>query len=93
MDPAVLFASLAEPKPPAGLNRSAEAMWWAKRGNWDQAHRVAQDDPSREGSWVHAYLHRVEGDEGNASYWYSRAGETRPSCSLDEEWEQIVGTL
>jgi hypothetical protein len=62
-------------------------------GDWDSAHRLAQNEPSRDGSWVHAYLHRVEGDLGNASYWYHNAGKRMPDNSLDEEWEYIAMTL
>lgn len=54
-------------------------------GDWDGAHRLVQDIPSREAARVHAYLHRIEGDLGNAQYWYSRAGESMPEVSLDEE--------
>jgi hypothetical protein len=63
------------------------------RGDWDQAHRLVQDLESRDAAWVHAYLHRREGDLSNASYWYSRAGRNRPASSLDEEWEAIATDL
>ena len=59
-------------------------------GDWDHAHRIAQADGSMDGSWVHAYLHRVEGDLGNASYWYRSAGRSLPDMSLEEEWEYIA---
>ena len=62
-------------------------------GDWDSAHRIAQNDPSMDGSWVHAYLHRVEGDLGNASYWYRNAGKRIPDISPDEEWEYIALAL
>ncbi len=62
-------------------------------GDWDNAHRIAQGDGSPDGSWVHAYLHRVEGDLGNASYWYDSAGKRMPKISLDEEWEYIAMDL
>jgi len=62
-------------------------------GDWDNAHSIAQKDPSKEGSWVHAYLHRKEGDQGNASYWYHRAGKESPDISLEEEWEYIAMEL
>ena len=58
-------------------------------GDWDSAHRIAQDDFTREGSLIHAYLHRKEGDMGNASYWYSLAGSTMPDVGLEEEWQII----
>lgn len=62
-------------------------------GDWTNAHRIAQSDPSADGSWVHAYLHRVEGDSGNASYWYRNAGRSMPDISLAEEWEYIAMAL
>lgn len=62
-------------------------------GDWDSAHRIAQKEPGKDGSWVHAYLHRVEGDMGNAAYWYRSAGKNLPDLSLAEEWEYIAMAL
>ena len=62
-------------------------------GDWDSAHRIAQGESSPDGSWVHAYLHRVEGDLGNASYWYRNAGKNLPEMSMEEEWEYIAMAL
>lgn len=62
-------------------------------GDWDNAHRIAQSEGSLDGSWVHAYLHRVEGDFGNASYWYRNAEKKMPDMSLGEEWEYIAMAL
>lgn len=62
-------------------------------GDWENAHRIAQNDPSSDGSWVHAYLHRKEGDKGNAGYWYRSAGKSLPELSLMEEWEYIALAL
>ena len=70
-----------------------QALLLESAGDWDSAHRIAQNDPSVNGSWVHAYLHRVEGDLGNASYWYRSAGKRMPDLSLDEEWEYIAMAL
>jgi hypothetical protein len=69
------------------------ALWHAGHDNWHQAHEIAQADDAREAAWVHAYLHRVEGDAFNANYWYRRAG--RPPSSSDEtsEWEEITRAL
>jgi len=78
---------------PANLAPLLKALLTEAAGNWDKAHSIAQDDPSNDGSWVHAYLHRREGDQWNASYWYNRAGKTMPSLSLEEEWEQISREL
>ena len=78
---------------PDGLSVPLEAMWHQGKGNWAEAHRLAQSENSPNGSWVHAHLHRVEGDLGNAAYWYRLAD--RPVCtsSLDDEWEEIVTAL
>ena len=82
-------------QPPAGLAPALQALWYDARGEWDQAHTCAQADEGRDGSWVHAYLHRKEGDRGNAGYWYSRAGRTLPpnSASLEAEWCEIAQAL
>jgi hypothetical protein len=70
-----------------------QALLLESAGDWESAHRIAQNEPSNDGSWVHAYLHRVEGDLGNASYWYRSAGQTLPKLSQDEEWEYIAMAL
>jgi hypothetical protein len=82
--------SLTGRKPPAGLSRVLVALWHDGRGDWEAAHDVAQNVPDPEGAWVHAYLHRKEGDHANAAYWYRRAN--RPVCreSLDAEWTALV---
>ena len=85
--------SLNEPSAPEGASKALTALWYAAKGDWEKAHTVAQQDESAEGSWVHAYLHRVEGDYGNAGYWYRRAGKEQPNTSLDEEWAHIVEAL
>ena len=90
---AELKASLASATPPAGLSSALLALWHDGRGDWDAAHRVAQDIDDADGSWIHAYLHRKEGDAGNAAYWYRRAGQPVATISLDAEWEQIVTAL
>ena len=69
------------------------ALWHDKRGDWDAAHRVAQDIDDANGAWVHAYLHRKEGDAGNAAYWYRRAGRPVASGPLDDEWTTIARAL
>lgn len=86
-------ASLQHDEPPAELSRALQALWYVRNGHWDQAHELAQAEPGPEGAWVHAHLHRLEGDEGNAGYWYRRAG--RPACrdALDAEWEAICRAL
>jgi hypothetical protein len=85
--------SLVQPTPPAGLSPAVEALWHARHGDWDRAHKIAQDIPGPEGAWVHAYLHRREGDESNAAYWYGQAGKPVSQGSLDDEWRAMVQTL
>jgi hypothetical protein len=79
--------------PPAGLTPALTALWHDARGDWDRAHTVAQDIDDPTGAWVHAYLHRKEGDDGNSAYWYRRAGRAVASVDLKSEWRQIVGAL
>ena len=86
-------ASLTDAAPPQGVSAPLAALWWAAKGDWDKAHAIAQDDPGAEAAWVHAYLHRVEGDLGNASYSYRRAGQSAATGAHTEEWEGIVVTL
>src|ERR1700689_1834159 len=84
--------SLFPSDPPAGLSHALAGLWWDAKGDWTRAHESAQQDEG-DGSWVHAYLHRKEGDQGNAAYWYSRTG--KPVCreSLEAEWLTIVNSL
>ncbi len=74
-------------------NELLKAMWYETKGDWDKAHKIVQDIEGKNASWIHAYLHRKEGDLSNASYWYSRAGKTTPSMKLNEEWELITLSL
>ena len=86
-------ASLSHEAPPAGVDSALKAMWFEAKGNWDQAHNIIQDKNDNTGAWIHAYLHRQEGDTWNANYWYSRAGRTMPDQTLEQEWADIVATL
>lgn len=79
--------------PPPDLPPALRALWFDGRGDWERAHAVAQDIDDHTGAWVHAYLHRKEGDEGNAGYWYRRAGKSPATGSLDDEWRGMVTTL
>lgn len=81
------------PVPPEQLDLTLQALWWDAKGDWDKAHHLAQDDPSPNAAWVHAYLHRKEGDPGNAAYWYSRAVKPVAHGSFPEERNAIVATL
>lgn len=78
---------------PEDIPALLQALLLDASGDWDAAHRIAQGDSSSDGSWVHAYLHRKEGDLGNASYWYRNAGRSLPDISLEEEWEYIAMDL
>lgn len=69
------------------------ALWQDAKGDWDAAHTIAQDIPDPVGAWIHAYLHRKEGDQSNAAYWYRRAGKPVAKDSLDEEWTRIASDL
>ena len=86
-------ASLSRDEPPSKLSLALAGLWWDAKGDWKRAHESAQQDEGKDGSWVHAYLHRKEGDQGNAAYWYARAG--KPVCreSLDAEWLSIAKDL
>ena len=85
--------ALAEPKPPAGLAAPLEALWYAARGDWDRAHRIVMDAKGRDAAWVHAYLHRKEGDLDNARYWYRKAHRPEATGTLEAEWEAIAADL
>lgn len=85
-------ASLEREEPPAG-GAALTALWHDAKGHWTRAHEVAQDIDDATGAWVHAYLHRKEGDAGNAAYWYRRAGRAVADDALEQEWERIVTVL
>lgn len=79
---------------PAMLSTPLQALWHDAHGNWNAAHEAAQaDEQDPDSAWVHAYLHRKEGDAFNAGYWYRRARQPVPAASLDQEWTQIVNAL
>lgn len=86
-------STLTDESPPPELDPLLRALWEDGRGNWDAAHSLVQDEDSAEAAWIHAYLHRKEGDLVNAGYWYRRCD--RPVCKerLDEEWERITRAL
>jgi hypothetical protein len=92
MTPAQLKASAkADAKPPAGLSPEAKALWFTKKGDWDAAHGIAQDIETPTGSWLHALLHLIEGDLGNARYWFVEAGRpVKKPAQIDELWDEIA---
>ena len=85
--------SIKHANPPPNINHLLQALWYDAKGDWEAAHNLAQNIDTEAGSWIHAYLHRKEGDLGNASYWYRRANQPVCKKSLVEEWEEIAGEL
>jgi len=88
-----LRGRVSDAAPPPGLTVPLEALWWAAKNDWDKAHSLVQGDGGAEAAWVHAYLHRVEGDLSNAAYWYRRADREPSSAPLDDEWQDIAASL
>lgn len=86
-------ATLASSQPPPGVSDALLALWHDGRADWDKAHETAQAIENADGAWIHAYLHRKEGDAGNAAYWYRRAGRPIASGPLEQEWDAIATTL
>ena len=98
MDLKEFQTTLAEAKPPAGVSVPVLALWHEARGNWaasewERAHEILQDCSGSDAAWVHAYLHRREGDIPNARYWYSRAERAPQDGSLEQEWADIALAL
>ena len=94
MDAATLRASTAKSQPPAGLTDALQALWWDAKGDWTKAHEHAQAQDDKVGAWVHAYLHRKEGDLDNARYWYGRARRMPiRDAPLEAEWDEIARAL
>jgi hypothetical protein len=85
--------SLSLDGPPDELSLALAGLWWDAKGDWAKAHESAQQDEGPSGSWVHAYLHRKEGDASNAAYWYGRAKRAVSQFSSDQEWEEIASAL
>jgi hypothetical protein len=88
-----LKATLTFSTPPLDLSPAVVALWHDAKGDWDAAHRVAQDIDDADGAWVHAYLHRKECDTGNAAYWYHRARQPVAHDALGDEWDRIASAL
>jgi hypothetical protein len=93
MTPAEFHQSLTAKSAPRSIAPALAALWWARKGDWDKAHEIVMDESGRDAAWVHAYLHRVEGDTGNAAYWYREAKQPVAAGTLDREWEAIVAAL
>lgn len=89
----VFKESLLNNSVPAGISDYLRSLWYDAKGDWNKAHQIIQDVEDKTAAWIHAYLHRKEGDITNADYWYSRAGRKRTAISLEQEWELIVKEL
>ena len=92
MDADSLRAAERDELPP-GLGPCVRALWHAARGAWDEAHDLVQNETDSDAAWVHAWLHRYEGDLSNAAYWYRRAGRPVADGDLDDEWRAIATEL
>ena len=86
-------ASLESDAPPGDVPRALEVLWHAAKGDWHRAHEIAQAEDDEAGAWVHAYLHRVEGNTDNAGYWSRRAGKDPCEAPLQNEWDEIAAAL
>jgi len=90
MDYREFISSLSKEMPPKGIQEQLKALWYDGKGNWQKAHDIADGPSDQLSARVHAYLHRKEGDQWNADYWYRRASEPKPDISLEAEWEMLV---
>jgi len=93
MDPVKFQESLSQSSPPDGISEHLRSLWYDARGDWEKSHEIIQDIEDEKAAWIHAYLHRKEGDTWNADYWYRRAKKTRPAISLEEEWLVILNAM
>ena len=93
MDYTLFNHTLDMGSPPESFNEELKAMWWERKNYWDRGHEIVQNLPGKTAAWVHAYLHRKEGDLVNASYWYERAGKPVAEGDLNEEFREIVKIL
>ena len=93
MDLEAFERSVANAEPPSHTSDLLRALWWERKGAWSRAHEIAQDIESSDAAWVHAYLHRREGDLSNAGYWYRQAGKPVRRGDLDTEWREIAAAL
>jgi hypothetical protein len=83
-------STINEPAPPKGTDVFLQALWYDAKGDWNRAHHLIQDEENATGAWIHAYLHRKEGDLSNAGYWYRKANRKIPNASIQQEWEEMA---
>jgi hypothetical protein len=93
MTPSEFKRALSSQKPPAGLSPALTALWWAGKDAWDKAHDIVMSGEGADCAWVHAHLHRVEGDHDNARYWYRQARREPATGELVSEWTAIAAAL
>jgi hypothetical protein len=93
MTPSAFKRSLSAKKPPSDLSPALKALWWAGNDTWDKAHDIVMSEDDADCAWVHAYLHRVEGDRDNARYWYRQARREPATGEFTEEWAAITAVL
>ncbi len=93
MTPSAFKRSLTSKRPPSGLSPALTALWWAGDDNWNKAHEIVMREEGADCAWVHAYLHRVEGDRDNARYWYRQARREPAMGDLASEWAAIATAL
>lgn len=93
MDSYTFTESLHASAPPTGISIYLQSLWYDGKGDWEKAHELIQDVEDKTSAWIHAYLHRKEGDLSNAGYWYIRANRSAPVYSLKEEWNVLVGEM
>lgn len=93
MTPSAFRRSLSDKKPSDTLSPALAALWWAGNDDWDKTHKIIMDEGGADCAWVHAYLHRVEGDLGNAGYWYRQARRKVATNALKAEWTEMVAVL
>ncbi len=85
--------SLSAAQPPEAISVLLKSLWLDAKGDWHAAHHLVDELEEPKAYWVHAYLHRKEGDLSNANYWYRKAGKSMPDFSLEKEWDKIVSVL
>jgi hypothetical protein len=85
--------TLENSRPPEKLSPYLKALWYDAKDDWKNSHETAQEIQNRNGAWIHAYLHRKEGDLSNAYYWYLQAGKQMPEDTFEEEWKNILNEL
>ena len=90
---ATFKGTLGGKQPDENLSDNLKALWYDAKGDWNKAHQLVQHKQDKNAAWIHAYLHRKEGDSSNANYWYYHAGKIRTSISFEKEWDEIATAL